>query len=129
MSVAQTWLARVIPSPRSRYGYTLLNGCLRLVFGLRYSASMPIRAISVATCRRPTSKPSRCSRSRSMREPANGSSKCSTSMRFMSRWSASEAARGRYTLARLRPANSAWRTTGRACVRSIIALRSTGRPW
>lgn len=37
-----------------------------LVSGLRYSAQMPMRRISVPTCRRPTSMPCSRSRSRSM---------------------------------------------------------------
>jgi len=42
------------------------------VFGRRQIAVIPIRSISVATWSRPTSKPSRTSKSRIIRLPANG---------------------------------------------------------
>ena len=45
ISIAHTWLGLLTSSPRSRYGYTVWPGRRRLVLGLRYSASMPIRRI------------------------------------------------------------------------------------
>ena len=45
------------------YGYTVWPGRRRLVLGLRYSASMPIRRISVAMCLRPEESPSWTARS------------------------------------------------------------------
>ena len=50
ISIAHTWLGLLTSSPRSRYGYTVWPGRRRLVLGFRYSASMPIRRISVAIC-------------------------------------------------------------------------------
>jgi hypothetical protein len=72
---AQTWLARSVARLRSAYGNTgcaECAGCFLLVLSLRYSEWMPMRSISVATCRHPTSTPGRRSRSRSMRLPAYG---------------------------------------------------------
>ena len=89
MSIAQTWFERVFDSVRSRYGQIVCPGARLLVFGLRYSAVMPMRRISVVMCLRPTVKPSVRNRSRNIRAPANGSSKCSSSMRRMSFRSAS----------------------------------------
>ena len=58
ISIAHTWLGLLTSSPRSRYVYTVWPGRRRLVLGLRYSASMPIRRISVAMCLRPEESPS-----------------------------------------------------------------------
>ncbi len=49
MSIAQTWFGRVISTPRSRYGKILCPGSGFVVRGRRYSASIPIRRISVFT--------------------------------------------------------------------------------
>jgi hypothetical protein len=46
--------ARSIFVPRSRYGQTLCCALRRLVFGLQYNASTPMRFIRVRTRRRPT---------------------------------------------------------------------------
>ena len=54
-----------------------------LVFGRRYSASIPIRRIRVATASRPPVMPSARSRSRSIRLPAKGCSRCNSSIRRM----------------------------------------------
>ena len=64
------------------------------VLGLRYSTSMPIRFISVATCSRPTVKLSWISRPRSMRLPAKGNSVRNRSIRFISFRSLSDTGRG-----------------------------------
>jgi len=48
-------LARSIFMPRSKYGQILCCALRRLVFGLQYSASMPMRFISVRTRLRPIS--------------------------------------------------------------------------
>jgi hypothetical protein len=53
VSSAQTWLLRSIFRLRSKYGQILWAACLRLVFGLRYGASTPMRFIDVLTCLRP----------------------------------------------------------------------------
>ncbi len=74
MSKAHTWLARSMARPRNAYGNTGCAGCFLLVLGLRYSAWIPMRRISVPTWRRPTSMPCRRRKSRSMRLPANGCS-------------------------------------------------------
>ena len=72
MSIAQTWFERVIDSVRSRYGQIVYPGARLLVFGLRYSAVIPMRRISVVMCLWPTDKLSARSRPRNIRAPANG---------------------------------------------------------
>jgi len=84
MSIAQTWFALAICSVRNRYGQIVCPGARLLVFGLRYSAVIPMRRISVVMCLRPTAKPSARNRSRNMRAPANGTSRCNSSMRRIS---------------------------------------------
>jgi hypothetical protein len=72
MSAAQTWFDRLMVRLRSRYGYTGWAGCRVLVIGLRYSALMPMRAITVLTRLRPIVWPSPRNKSRSILAPANG---------------------------------------------------------
>ncbi len=62
VSSAHAWLARSIFTPRRRYGQILCNALRRLVLNSRYSASAPMRFISVRTRRRPTSWHSRHNR-------------------------------------------------------------------
>ncbi|OJA49378.1 hypothetical protein BGV66_07340 [Burkholderia ubonensis] len=47
VSSAHAWLARSIFTPRSQYGQILCWALRRLLFGLQYSASTPMRFISV----------------------------------------------------------------------------------
>jgi hypothetical protein len=53
ISAAQTWFGRVLSAWRRREGETVWAGCRWLVRGVRYTASMPMRLIRVARCRRP----------------------------------------------------------------------------
>ena len=62
--------------------------------GFRYNASIPIFFISVLTCLRPITWPSRLSMSRSIRLPAKGYSRCSSSIRRISARSDGEVGAG-----------------------------------
>ena len=65
-------------------GSTRCAGCRGLVWGVRYSASMPLRAIMVRTRLRPIVWPSLRKRSRHMWAPASGAARWSSSIRRIS---------------------------------------------
>jgi hypothetical protein len=75
---------RVMTFPCSRYGI-LCAGSGFVVRGRRYSASIPIRRISVFTWRRPILLPSAAKRPFNFRAPAKGYSRCSRSSRSRGR--------------------------------------------
>jgi len=70
-----------VASPRVMATLISWPRCFWLVPGFLCSASIPMRAIRVPTCLRPTLKPSRLSWSRSMRAPMNGCSRCNSFIR------------------------------------------------
>ncbi len=105
VSSAHAWLARSIFRQRSRYGQLLCCALRRLVFGLQYSASTPMRFINVRTRRRPTSRPFRRNRRASIRASANGNSMYGSSMRRIGNCSASLTGCARVIHARSRDAN------------------------
>lgn len=121
------WRSRFMP--RSRYGRTLCGALRRLVVGLQYSVSTPIRFMSACTRRRPTSWPSRRNRRAGIYAPANGNSMCRSSIHRISNGSASLTGCAlSYALDLAIRSSRTCCKTGNAWPRSIIFLRSTIPP-